>query len=71
MNEILINTEAGVCDVAVPFTVTAMDNCPDVSFACVSAGATAGPVISGSRFNKGVSTVTCTATEKPFLYARP
>jgi len=48
----------------VSFTVTASDNCAGtVPSICTASGATNGPVVSGSYFNVGTSTVTCTATD--------
>ncbi|MBI3651274.1 MAG: HYR domain-containing protein [Acidobacteria bacterium] len=50
------NTDAGVCTAVVTFATPAgSDNCPGVSVACSPA--------SGATFNKGVTTVTCTATD--------
>lgn len=50
------NTGPGVCTAAVTYTTPAgHDNCPGVTVNCTPA--------SGSTFNKGVTTVTCTATD--------
>ncbi len=53
---ITANTAAGQCSAAVTYTTpTAMDNCSGATVACVPA--------SGSTFQKGTTTVTCTATD--------
>ncbi len=50
------STDAGSCTAAATFTTpTAADNCPGVTSNCAPA--------SGSTFNLGASTVTCTATD--------
>src|SRR5439155_963067 len=50
------NTAAGACSAAVTFTVpTGSDNCSGVSSSCAPA--------SGSTFQKGATTVACTATD--------
>src|SRR5205814_1077384 len=50
------NTTAGACTAVVSWTApTASDNCALASVVCAPA--------SGSTFNKGVATVTCTATD--------
>ncbi|MBI3651458.1 MAG: HYR domain-containing protein [Acidobacteria bacterium] len=50
------NTAAGVCTAVVTYTTpTASDNCTGATVSCSPA--------SGSTFNKGVTTVTCTATD--------
>src|SRR5207247_11101320 len=53
--DIVVSTAAGVCSSNVTFTVSATDNCPGVSTVCNPA--------SGSSFNKGATTVTCTASD--------
>jgi hypothetical protein len=53
-----VSNDPGVCTAVVTYTTpTATDNCPPTSFAasCVPP--------SGSTFNKGVTTVTCSATD--------
>lgn len=50
------NTASGQCSAAVSYTTpSANDNCPGASVSCVPA--------SGTTFQKGVTTVTCTATD--------
>jgi hypothetical protein len=52
------------CPPSVRFTVTATDNCTGTpTISCIASGATTGPVTSGSTFNVGVTTVTCTAQD--------
>ena len=53
--DILKNNDLGLCSAVVTFTVTAMDNTPGVTSACVPA--------SGSAFPVGMTTVNCTATD--------
>jgi hypothetical protein len=52
---ITTTTDSGVCTAVVMFTATASDNCPGATISCSPA--------SGSAFNKGVTTVTCAATD--------
>ena len=53
---ITLNTGAGICTAVATYTTpTPTDNCPGATAACVPA--------SGSTFQKGVTTVTCTATD--------
>ncbi|MGH8004176.1 MAG: HYR domain-containing protein, partial [Limisphaerales bacterium] len=52
---ITTNTAPGRCDATVSYTASAADNCPGVSLVCTPP--------SGSVFPKGVTTVTCTATD--------
>ena len=53
---IIANTAAGQCSASVTYTTpTAMDNCPGATVVCLPA--------SGSTFARGVTTVTCTATD--------
>jgi hypothetical protein len=53
---ITTNTEPGYdCKATVSYTASAADNCPGVTFACNPP--------SGSAFPKGLTTVTCTATD--------
>jgi hypothetical protein len=52
---ITTNTEPGVCTALVTFTATANDNCPGATVTCTPA--------SGATFAKGVTTVSCTATD--------
>src|SRR5204862_320363 len=50
------NTASGTCTRTVNYIApTASDNCPSATVSCTP--------VSGSTFNKGVSTVTCTATD--------
>ena len=58
-----VPTSLGHCYAPVSFTVTANDNCPGVTFTCTASGATTGLVVSGSNFNKGITTVTCQAKD--------
>jgi uncharacterized repeat protein (TIGR01451 family) len=51
---ITTNTDAGVCTAGVTFTTPTGDGCPAPTVTCNPA--------SGSAFNKGITTVTCTAT---------
>src|SRR5207249_5905372 len=53
---ITTNTAPGVCSQVVTYAPTATDNCPGVS------AVTCSPA-SGSTFNKGTTTVTCSATD--------
>ncbi len=64
-------TDPGRCDAVVSFAVVTADNCPGSTFACVASGATLGPVSSSSRFNKGVTVVTCTPTDAGGLNGAP
>ena len=53
---IALNTAPGICSAVATYTTpTPTDNCPGATAACVPA--------SGSTFQKGVTTVTCTATD--------
>jgi hypothetical protein len=52
---IVVGNDLNQCGAVVTFAPTASDNCPGVTTACVPA--------SGSFFNKGTTTVTCTATD--------
>jgi len=53
---IIANTDSGQCTAVVTYTTpTASDNCPGATVVCSPA--------SGSSFPKGVTTVTCTATD--------
>ncbi|MBS1791963.1 MAG: HYR domain-containing protein [Acidobacteria bacterium] len=53
---ISLNTAPGLCSAVATYTTpTPTDNCPGATAACVPA--------SGSTFQKGVTTVTCTATD--------
>src|SRR5439155_25170261 len=52
---IIVSTAPGSCASNVTFTASVTDNCPDATIACLP--------VSGSVFNKGVTTVTCTATD--------
>jgi hypothetical protein len=53
---ISVNTAAGQCQATVTYTTpTASDNCPGATVSCTPA--------SGGMFPKGVTTVTCTATD--------
>jgi hypothetical protein len=54
-NIIAATVNANDATVSVTFTATGADNCPGVSVACLPA--------SGSQFPRGVTTVTCTATD--------
>lgn len=55
-SNIVTNTAAGQCTATVSYTTpTASDNCSGASVSCVPA--------SGTTFQKGVTTVTCTATD--------
>ncbi|MEK6287136.1 MAG: FG-GAP-like repeat-containing protein [Acidobacteriota bacterium] len=49
------NTDAGLCSAVVTYTATASDNCSGASVACNPQ--------SGSAFQKGTTTVNCTATD--------
>lgn len=49
------STQAGRCDAAVTFGTTVTDNCPGVNFVCMPP--------SGSRFDRGATVVSCTATD--------
>ncbi len=61
-SNITANTAVGQCSAAVTFTTpTAMDNCSGATVACLPA--------SGSTFQKGTTTVTCTATDASNLTA--
>ena len=53
---ISVTTEAGRCDAVATFAATAADNCAQATIACVPP--------SGSLFLKGVTTVTCAATDR-------
>ena len=53
--DLVKNNDAGLCSAVVNYTVTATDNVPGVTVACVPA--------SGSVFPVGASTVNCTATD--------
>jgi hypothetical protein len=55
------NTDPGVCTAAVAFTVSA-NGSPAPTISCTASGATTGTVSSGSTFNKGITSVVCTAT---------
>lgn len=48
-------TDPGQCSARVNYTIPVTDNCPGVTVACIPP--------SGSAFPKGVTTVTCTATD--------
>ena len=48
-------TDPNVCSAVVSFSATANDNCPGVTYSCNPA--------TGSTFQKGTTTVTCTATD--------
>ena len=48
-------TDPNVCTAVVNFSATANDNCPGVTYSCNPA--------TGSTFQKGTTTVTCTATD--------
>src|SRR5207249_834676 len=52
---IVVSTAPGSCASNVTFSASVTDNCPGATLAC--------DPISGSTFNKGVTTVTCTATD--------
>src|SRR5439155_5945390 len=52
---IVVSTAPGTCASNVTFSATSSDNCPGVTHACLPA--------SGSSFDKGTTTVTCTATD--------
>ncbi|MCX6923809.1 MAG: HYR domain-containing protein, partial [Verrucomicrobia bacterium] len=55
-SNIVANTDPGQCSKSnVTFTATATDNCPGVTVSCLPP--------SGSMFQKGVTTVKCTATD--------
>ncbi len=58
---IVKSTDANQCTAVTTFTATATDNCPGVTVACTPA--------SGTAFPKGVTTVTCTATDAAGLTA--
>jgi len=47
--------DPGLCSAVVSFSATANDNCPGVTYSCNPA--------TGSAFQKGITTVTCTATD--------
>lgn len=60
----VVNTDLGQCAAAITYNVAASDTCGPVTVKCAASGATSGPVNpSGSTFNKGTTTVTCTATD--------
>src|SRR5205823_2592730 len=53
---LVFNTDGGQCNKTnVTYTISATDNCPGASVVCEP--------VSGSTFAKGVSAVTCTATD--------
>ena len=58
------NTDPGVCTASVSYSVTGSDNCGSVTISCTASGATSGSVsANGGTFNKGVTTLTCHATD--------
>ncbi len=50
-----VPTDPGLCTAVVPYSVTVTDNCPGASFTCSPA--------SGATFDKGVTTVNCSAVD--------
>ncbi len=62
--DLAVGTDLGKCSATVAFNVTATDACGLGSLACVASGATTGSIDpTGGVFNKGTTTVTCTATD--------
>ena len=59
----VVSTDPGLCTARVTFAATATDSCGGVTFKYMASGATIGEVTSGAAFNKGLTSITCTATD--------